>query len=198
MTALIAKEPIPNYRATNPLTSEYRVYPSKFIFRTSSYKVKPKARVLPKIKRENPFLSLEIEEDKLRLSSQLKSIVAQIEEAKEIVSYENDWDEEGAEATDNVTFKNAATFVVDYATYILQEFEVIIAPPYIDIMRDGSISVHWALENAELLVIFKKENTDLAYFYAEQKNRSIPFKSAVELEQPVDEMIALWMKKHLS
>ena len=134
-----------------------------------------------------------------QLPSRLKHIAQQIEEAKELLNYADDWDDEGAVAMDGPAFEKAAGFVIDYATYIFKHFATVLSVPYIDILRDGSASVHWEnKENNQFLIVFKKEADDLAYYYAEQSDRKIPFKSAIVPNAPVDETLALWMKNHLS
>lgn len=128
----------------------------------------------------------------------LKHIAHQIEEAGIILAYEDDWDDEGAIATDVGTFEKAVNFVIQYSVFVYNNYAIILKEPYIDILRDGSVSVHWeAAKNTQLLIIFKKEENELAYFYAEQGDRKIPFKSAIIPGEPVDETLALWMKNHL-
>lgn len=128
----------------------------------------------------------------------LKYIAQHIEEARIILEYEDDWDDEGAMATDLDTFEKAVKFMVDYSLFVYNNYAVILKEPYIDILRDGSVSVHWeASRNTQMLIIFKKEKNELAYFYAEQGERRIPFKSAIIPGEPVDETLAAWMKNHL-
>lgn len=135
----------------------------------------------------------------VQLPSALKNIADHIEEAKEILNYADDWDDEGAVATDSNTFAKAVSFIVDYSKYIYEQFDIILNVPYIDILRDGSVSVHWENnEKNQLLIIFKKADEELAFFYAEQSARKIPFKSAIIPGGPVDETLAIWMKNHLS
>lgn len=129
----------------------------------------------------------------------LKHIAQQIEEAKEILNYTDNWDDEGAEATDYNTFEQAASFVVDYAEYVYAQFNTVLCTPFIDILRDGSVSVHWETgKNTQLLIIFKKGNNELSFYYAEQSDRKIPLKSAIVPGEPVDETLASWMNKHLT
>lgn len=144
-------------------------------------------------------LTVHVNDKIFQLPSRLKHIAQQIEEAKELLNYADDWDDEGAVAMDGPAFEKAACFVIDYATYIFKHFATVLSVPYIDILRDGSASVHWEnKENNQFLIVFKKEADDLAYYYAEQSDRKIPFKSAIVPNASVDETLALWMKNHLS
>lgn len=134
-----------------------------------------------------------------KIPSVLKHIKAQIEDAIEILEYPDNWDDEGALATDKYTFEQAVSFVIDYTIHNYYRFAVILGAPYIDILRDGSVSVHWKTKKeAQLFIIFKKENRELAYYYAESSERRIPLNSAIQPGAPVDETLALWMKNHLT
>jgi hypothetical protein len=134
-----------------------------------------------------------------RIPFRLRHIVTQILEATEILNYPDNWDDEGALATNQFTFEKAVTFITDYTAYIYQQFSIVLNEFYIDILRDGSVSVHWKAENeSQLFIIFKKEENALAYYYAVSGERKIPLNSAVEPAAPVDETLALWMKNHLS
>ena len=129
----------------------------------------------------------------------LRHIAHQIEEAKIILAYEDDWDDEGAIATDVDTFEKAINFIVQYSVFVYNNYSIILKEPYMDILRDGSVSIHWeAAKNTQLLIVFKKEEDELAYFYAEQGDRKIPFKSAIIPGEQVNETLALWMKNYLS
>lgn len=137
----------------------------------------------------------------LTFKANLKNIVAQIEEAKEILSYAPDWDGENGEPTDEVTFLKAANFLHKYSCYIERNFGVILTTPYFDLLKDGSVYINWELKNAKFLIIFKKHTHPLAYFYAERKDKKgniLPFKSAIEIDGDVDEVIAQWVKTYLS
>lgn len=153
---------------------------------------------------EQEEIRLEVRNKQYTLPKALKAIADQVEEAKEILDYSFDWNEEGALPTDEETFAKAASFTIEYALWIYENYEEIIATPYIDIMKNGAVSVHWENDEAQLLIIFnraedfKREEEKLAYFYAERKENKIPFKSAVKPNAAVDEFIGLWMKKNLT
>lgn len=165
------------------------------------YTAKPQRKqhidVIQQIVERKPELALELNGKRYALDQKLHHIVEQINEAKEILDYEEGWDGECALPTDNQTFVNAARFVMDYAQVVFENYDELLTTPYIDILKDGSVSVHWESERAQLLIIFKKNNKDLAYYYARKKERKVPFKSAVEPRKPVDDLLVLWMQKNL-
>jgi len=151
---------------------------------------------LPKLASKN--LPFQINDDTIELPNELKLIAEQIEEAKDILQYSFDWDEEGAIAADSETFGKATSFVKNYALYLYRTYSVVLTPPYIELLRDGSVSVHWENTKSQFLIIFKKGNNKLAYYYAEQKDKKIPFKSAIEIGKTEDKFLALWMKTYLT
>lgn len=140
----------------------------------------------------------EINSKSYQVPSRLMHIAEQIEEAQDILKYEFDWDGEGACPTDITTFENAISFIINYSVSIYDKTGTVLKTPYMDILRDGSVSVHWESENAQLLTIFKKGKSELAYYFAELKENKVPLKSAIEPGKPVDEFLALWMQMNLS
>lgn len=159
--------------------------------------VKPVKETSDVIQEESVY-SFEVNGLKYDVPLCLKYIAKQIEEAKVILDYEDDWDDEGAVATDVNTFTKAIDFVVQYSVFIYNSYKAILKEPYIDILRDGTISVHWeASKNNQMLIIFKKDEGEIAYYYAQQGDRKIPLKSAIIPGEQVDETLALWMMKYL-
>ena len=157
-----------------------------------------KGRVMTDVFPKESDYTFEVNGKSYTVPVSLKPVAHQIEEARIILEYEDDWDDEGAIATEIDTFEKAVNFLVDYSTFVYKNYAVILKEPYIDILRDGSVSVHFeAARNTQLLIVFKKEENELAYFYAEQGDRKIPFKSAIIPGEPVDETLASWMKNHL-
>ena len=146
------------------------------------------------------FIYLKLKENVFTFKISLKHIALQIEEAKEILSYQKNWDDENAEPTDDLTFLKSAKFLFDYSSYIEGNYGIIIPAPYMDILKDGSIYLNWEMANSKFLIIFKKNMHPLAYFYGERidkKENKIPFKSAIEVDGDVDEITAQWMKTYL-
>lgn len=145
----------------------------------------------------NRTLKIELGNKTYIVPAILNGIVNQIEESKEILSYPMDWDDDGAVATDKETFHHAARFVIEYSLSAYEEYGVVLTTPYIDIMRDGSVSVLWESEKAQMLIIFKLGDRDLAYYYAEQKDKQIPTKSAIDISESMDNILFSWMITYL-
>ena len=117
---------------------------------------------------DTPTVAITINNLEWQLPVLLKALADQIEDAKEILDCEFDWDDDQGMPTDIETFQNAINFVVDYSVRIFQTQNTILSTPYIDIMKDGAISVHWETEKGQLFIIFDRNESPtrngLAYF----------------------------------
>ena len=78
-----------------------------------------------------------------------------ISESKYLLELEEDWDDEGANVTTFETYKNAVDFVITSSKF-LNNYNSKLEKPFIDITRDGSISVQWDTPKASFFIIFKK------------------------------------------
>lgn len=178
-----------------PITEKY---PFQFSYSRQENRVIPALSSYSFRSMKSLNCTVEVNGNKYDIPVRLKHIAQQIEDAKVILEYKDDWDDEGAMATDINTFEKAVNFVVQYSVFVFNNYTTILKEPYIDILRDGSISVHWdAAKNTQLLIVFKKDKDELAYFYAEQGDRKIPFKSAIVPGDPVNETLAIWMRSYL-
>ena len=196
---IFLKEPSIAYHKTATKRDDYLVPRGleSFTLKKRSYIIGTGIDITDVIPKESDY-TFEVNGKSYTVPVSLKPVAHQIEEARIILEYEDDWDDEGAIATEIDTFEKAVNFLVDYSTFVYKNYAVILKEPYIDILRDGSVSVHFeAARNTQLLIVFKKEENELAYFYAEQGDRKIPFKSAIIPGEPVDETLASWMKNHI-
>jgi hypothetical protein len=135
---------------------------------------------------------------KLKLSYKLKHIADAINDSKILLDLEEDWDEDGANATNFETYKNAINFLVNYSTHILNNFRLILKKPFIDITRDGSISIQWDTDKAVFLIIFKKNKNEFAYYYGQEKETNSPFKYRVKINENINNITAEWLKDYLT
>lgn len=191
-------EPIVSYQKSQKTNDNYLKNMEVFTYFPNDYIGNIFAKKTRIVRTSEEPITVKVNNLTFQLPPILKHIAQQIEEAKEILNYTDNWDDEGAIATDFKTFEQAASFVVDYAKYVYAQFKTVLCAPNIDILRDGSVSVHWETEKStQLLIIFKKDNDELAFYYAEQSDRKIPLKSAIVPGDPVDEILALWMNMHL-
>ncbi len=151
-------------------------------------------RTLPPFISEPLTLEIKIKDQTFHLDHRLKDIADSIHDAAQILDFNEDWDDNGANSTNFQTFLKATNFLISYSTELLR-FGVI-ETPFIDLMRDGSISILWDTPKASLLVIFQKNDSELSHFYGEEKKEKRPFKYALKGDE-IDEIVTIWMSKYL-
>jgi hypothetical protein len=120
-----------------------------------------------------------------------------INESKELLTLVENWDEQGAKKPDSGAYKVAINFLRLFADEIFRKNRVFLLSPYIDVMPDGSIYLHWDLNHTKFLIIFKRKE-GIHYFYGEKNG--IPFKGGIDMSQPIEEYSHLmdWMKNNLT
>ena len=141
--------------------------------------------------------SVTLADRRFQFPKQLNAVASQVAEAAEILTYKNNWDEEGAEATDEKTFFSAIDFVYSYSTHIFINYGVAVAAPYITIGFDGSVSADWNTPNGGMLIIFKKQTTGWAYYYAKAKSEKITLKGGIKIGEQPEKVLVEWMRKFL-
>jgi hypothetical protein len=122
-----------------------------------------------------------------------------IEEAKVLLTFQENWDENGALPTEKGTFKFASTFLSRIHN-ALANIDFILEVPFIDITNKGGISLKWENERAQFYIIFNNENANFAYYYGESKNEEKPdkIKSGIDLNTgQVDNFLLDWFKLYL-
>src|SRR5438477_6094456 len=68
-----------------------------------------------------------------------------------ILSLADNWDEDGSVAYDAATFEQAAEFLISNATRLWKLYSSILEVPKILPGPDGSIDIHWEVDDRELL-----------------------------------------------
>jgi len=128
----------------------------------------------------------------------LSHIKNAITKSESILKLKENWDEEGALPTDKKTFLNAIRFIIKYSSYLLESKEkTVLDYPDISILRDGAIAVNWETKNASFTIIFEKDDKDVSYYYAKEKNSFIPLRYGVNIKGDIDKTTAIWMSENL-
>jgi len=117
-----------------------------------------------------------------------------LEESKILLSFEDDWDDEGANKPNKEAYHVAIHFLKEYFNYISKIYGETLKLPYIDAMPDGSIYLNWD-DDVKFLIIFKRAD-GLSYFYGQNQDQ-VPFKGAIMNFSEVEGHIAQWMKNYL-
>lgn len=134
-----------------------------------------------------------------KIQKRIDPIQEAIEEAKVLLDYQFDWDDNEGEPTDLKTLNTANTFLTSYSIALILSGSSL-SVPYFDITPTGGISLKWENENAIFFIIFNKGNNDVAYFYGESKDESRPskLKSGINPTGKLDGILLAWMKDYLS
>jgi len=118
-----------------------------------------------------------------------------IQESKVLLTWDEDWDEEGALKPSEEAYSVAIEFLTSYYNYIENVYGVRIKMPYIDSKQDGSIYLAWEKGKTHLLIIFKRKE-GLSYFYGENY-QGVPFKGGIPYGQTPQNYICDWMQEYL-
>lgn len=157
----------------------------KSYIRKNQYKISSKK---PLINFRDKFFSLPI---------QLKEIINQINDFIEFIDdKENFIDYEGI--PNDLTLINGISFIVNYSNAIYEKFDSILQCPYIDCFYSGSMYLKFETSRAKFVIIFNNDDANIAYYYGESIERNIPFKSAIRIEEKIDEILLLWMMQNLT
>ena len=106
-----------------------------------------------------------LENDENLLPHKLTHINSAINNAKYITSLESDWDDDGAIDVQPQVFNRAIKFIRDYSIFILNNYDLVLVAPNISPLNDGSIDLLWETKDNSLLVNFKNDNSNKAFYY---------------------------------
>lgn len=117
-----------------------------------------------------------------------------IDDAKEILNLEDDWNGEGAEQISPEIFDVASNFLRRYDSYLKETFKIDLLVPEINPCPNGTIDLSWRSPSARLLVNIKFiEGQYYAYFYGDRYNNKSPLKGNTQTEE-LSEGLAILMK----
>jgi hypothetical protein len=108
---------------------------------------------------------------KKRASSPLADLLAEIDRSREILSWQDDWDDEGSPHFEEATWKRATEFLERHARLLLKKHGLLMPTPRILPGPNGSIDLHWETGRRELLMNIRPDSK-LAGFYGEASGTS--------------------------
>ena len=85
----------------------------------------------------------------------LKHIAFTIEDSKEILALDEDWDNNNGSKIQFETWASAVELIIVYATFILENFNTPIIAPEINPVGNGSVDIVWRTKEARLLMNVK-------------------------------------------
>jgi hypothetical protein len=97
----------------------------------------------------------------------IKHILEAIELSKYILTFEDDWDDDGSPAYKFATWGRAAAFLHRSALQMLKDYHVILDAPKILPGPAGSIDLHWKTSRRELLINIPEILDEPANFYGD-------------------------------
>jgi len=100
----------------------------------------------------------------------LRDIIKTIESSRDILSYKDDWDGNGALPINPVIFERVSSFLIGYADRIYDVCKKHLLLPEIVPVNDGSIDIEWNLHNSNFLINFKNTPEEIAFYYGEFKD----------------------------
>ena len=161
-----------------------------YFFSEKIYKKESGKIQLPK----SSAIDIDINGKLFSLPFEMRHIANEINHSKYIVQLKMGWDSENAKIIDSNIWETAVIFLIQYSSYIFQEFNGIIETPEINPCIDGSIDMSWRTLKFRLLINIKKsDQKTIAYYYGDQYNNINPIKGNVTTEV-ITEYLAVWMK----
>jgi len=100
----------------------------------------------------------------------LFDIKKKISEARKILDYGYNWDDNGALPINPLIFNRASRFLETYADRIYDVCNKVLITPEIAPVSDGSIDLEWTLVNSSFLINFKNTYEEIAFYYGEFKD----------------------------
>jgi len=100
----------------------------------------------------------------------IKHILEAIEQSKNILAFEDDWDEEGSPPYKLATWGRATTFLLRSALLLWEEYYRTLDAPKILPGPAGSIDLHWKTARRELLINIPDTLGEPANFYGDDSS----------------------------
>ena len=98
--------------------------------------------------------------------SSVVDLLNEIDRSREILSWEEDWDDEGSPGFQEATWGKATEFLERHARLLLKKYGLLMPTPRILPGPGGSIDLHWETGRRELLINVRPDS-NLAGFYGE-------------------------------
>jgi hypothetical protein len=98
----------------------------------------------------------------------IKHISEAIERSQRILTFEDDWDDEGSPPYKATTWDRATTFLRRSALQLWKDYHVALDAPKILPGPGGSIDLHWKIDGRELLINIPEPLDEPANFYGDE------------------------------
>jgi len=116
------------------------------------------------------------------LPHSLKHIGEAIEGSKKILELAEDWDDAGALPIKKTTFKRASIFLINYSTWLFNNFKFAIETPQLSPGPDGSIDILWRTKYYRMLINIPQNKDQQAGYYGDDYKDGNSIKGKVPVE----------------
>jgi hypothetical protein len=96
-----------------------------------------------------------------------QELQAEIDQARQMLSLDADWDGEGSPVYSKDTFDRAVAFLTTHSAYVHSSWGLYPPVPRVSPGPDGSIDLHWKRKTWELLVNIPADPSQMAVFYGD-------------------------------
>ena len=128
---------------------------------------------------------------KFALMSELSAIQEAIETSKSLLDLRSNWDDDGALAIEQGIYEQAIAFLKDYSMFVFKIYNVVLAAPDINPVKNGTIDLEWHTSSARMLVNIRG---DIAAYYGDNLDDLNSIKGRVSTHG-VEGFLANWMTK---
>lgn len=129
----------------------------------------------------------------LTLPNSLSHLEGVIMDSGFIFDLEENWDDEGALKISNKSIWNAIHFLINYSTFVLKEYNIILKEPTLLPCSDGSVDLTWNNDTARMLINFRNSDDNEAHYYGDLYSDITQFKGSFTTGN-FQEHIAMWLK----
>jgi hypothetical protein len=122
------------------------------------------------------------------------TLYEEIEGSQQLLTYEEDWDDEGAKPVDKKTLDRVIDFLIVQACWLWNHRSTRLPVPSILPCSDGSIDVHWELKDYEMLMNFIPDQPIVSFYGDDYGDQVIKGSLAVD---SINEGFLLWLMKQM-
>ena len=132
-----------------------------------------------------------------KIKSELNLIANSIKNSFSLIDLKDDWDENGALGFNSLTYLNAISFLIRYSESIIDDYEIAIQAPEINLTRNSSIDLEWRTKNQILLINITNtiDNRFEIHYYGEDLVTNNSIKGVLSSDKSDDEDLKFWMRK---
>lgn len=201
-----------SFRQSNPAHSKkYNRLDFEFLYCTGKdwwdnepvgFKVSPKSSINKSSHDANvgSFLTVNILDNQIVVSSKLIDIVNEINDSKTLIDLEYNWGHNEELPLDPELYLNTVQFLLQYSEFVLKAYHIVIETPEINLCPNGSLDLSWVTKSARLLInTMIKDGKIVRMFYGYTKLNLEDRVQKIEKEGFIDsltfdESFAVWMK----